>query len=327
MTDGYAAYHRDEEIRDRSSSGGVFQALACEILDEGGVVFGAAFDENFHVIYKGVENKEDLSLLRGAKYVFPRIGTAYMEIRAYLRQGRNVLFVGLPCHAAGLMKFLGKPEKNLVCADLICHGAPDESVWESYLNHMKKQIGPVDTVRMREKRKGWSFYQVEFRGCTGKIYRKYAEDDPYMQGFIQDLYLRASCYCCPFKGIERKSDITLGDYWGGEKIHPDMDDDKGISLVLVHTQKGRELFEKVQKYLVWSETDIQHGIKNNPSLTKTAERAGNREMILWKLRQGESFETAVFPHIRMSFAKIVEKRCRRIWRMWKSRVKHMRKSI
>lgn len=327
MIDAYAAYNRDEEIRAHSSSGGVFQALACEILDEGGVVFGAAFDENFHVVYRGVQKKEELSSLRGAKYVFPRIGTAYMEIQAYLKQGRKVLFVGLPCHAAGLLKFLGKPEKNLVCADLICHGAPDETVWDSYLNHMQKQIGPVKQICMRSKQHGWFYYQVEYQGCTGKKYRRYAQDDPYMQGFIQDLYLRASCYCCPFKGTERKSDMTLGDYWGGGEIHPDMDDDKGISLVLVHTEQGREMFMKVQESLVWSRTDIRHGIKNNPSLIKRAEQSKNRETILWELRQGKNFEEAVLPRIRMSFAEIVEKNCRRIWRMWKSQIKHMRKSI
>lgn len=327
MMDAYAAYNRDEEIRANSSSGGVFQALACEILDEGGVVYGAAFDEDFHVVYRGVQTREELSLLRGAKYVFPRVGTAFMEIRAYLRQGRKVLFTGLPCHAAGLLKFLGKPEKNLVCADLICHGAPDEAVWDSYLDHMKGQIGPVTNICMRNKQQGWSFYQVEYQGCAGNGYRRYAEDDPYMQGFIQDLYLRASCYRCPFKGIDRKADMTLGDYWGGGQIHPDMDDDRGISLVLVHTEKGREMFLRARESLVWSRTDIRHGIKNNPSLVKTAEHSADREMILWELRQGKTFETAVLPRIRISFAEIVEKNCRRAWRMWKSQIKHMRKSI
>lgn len=327
MTDTYAAYNNNEKIRERSSSGGVFQVLACRILEEGGVVFGAVFDENFHVVYRGVQKKEELSFLRGVKYVFPRIGTAFMEIRSYLRQGRKVLFAGLPCHAAGLLKFLGNPEENLVCVDLICHGAPDEIVWDSYLNYIQRQIGPVEYICMRRKQRGWSFYQVEYRGRTGKIYRRYAENDPYMQGFIQDLYLRASCYCCPFKGIERKSDITLGDYWGGGKIHPDMDDDKGISLVLVHTDKGREIFGEVQKSLMWSRTDIRYGIKNNPSLVKTAVKPDNREMILWELRQGKSFETAVLPYIRMSFAQVAEKNCRRVWRMWKKRVKHIRKSI
>lgn len=326
MTDTYAAYHREEKIRKRSSSGGVFYALACEILKEGGVVFGAVFDEELHVVYKGAESEEELARMQGAKYVFPRIGTAYREIREYLEQGRTVLFSGLPCHAAGLQKFLGKPEKHLVCADMICHGAPDETVWEAYLERMQKQLGNVEAVCMRNKQKGWASYQVEYRGESGKVYRKYAEDDPYMQGFIRDLYLRTSCYCCPFKGTDRKTDLTLGDYWGGGMLHPDMDDDKGLSLVLVHTEKGRELFGKAQKSLVWSRTDIRHGIQNNPSLVRTAKKPENRERILRELKQGKDFDTVVLPHISTSFFIRTERSCRRRWRRWKTRIKHIIKS-
>ena len=327
MTDAYAAYHREEAIRMQSSSGGVFYALACGILEEGGIVFGAAFDENFHVVYKSAETKEELSALRGAKYVFPRIGSAYKEVQACLEQGKKVLFSGLPCHGAGLLNFLGKPEENLCCVDMVCHGAPEEAVWDAYLDALRGRIGTVKNVRMRGKQKGWSFYQVEFQGNKGKTYRRYAEEDPYMQGFLRDLYLRGSCYRCPMKGVSRRTDITLGDYWGGGALHGDMDDDKGISLVLLHTEKGRSLFTKVQKSLVWSKTDIQYAIENNPSLVQAAERPKDRDGIVKKIKQGAGFFDAVAPFLCTPLTKKSEKKCRRVWRMWKRRMKNMGKLI
>lgn len=310
----YAAYHREENIRLASSSGGVFTELARRILKEGGVVFGAAFDEHFHVVYRGAEREEELAAFRGAKYVFPRIGAIYTQIREYLAEGKKVLFSGLPCHVEGLLKFLGGTRENLLCVDFICHGAPEESVWEAYLNEAKQTTGELVTVRMRDKTTGWLTYRVVLEGQNGCITQD-AKENSYMKGFVRDYYLRNSCYGCTFRGIERNADITLGDYWGGGRKHLAMADNKGISLVLVHTEKGMELLEQAKSALVWEETDIDYAASQNPSLTQAAKRPEQREEILKKIQLGEDFSMVVSPYLKRGIREKLEEKGKRLLRL------------
>lgn len=321
MIKAYAAYHRTEEIRLKSSSGGVFYGLACQVLKEGGIVFGAAFDEQLHVVYRSAETEEELAALMGAKYVFPRLGDTYSAVREYLSRGRKVLFVGLPCQTAGLLAFLDGNDAGLVCVDFVCHGVPEEAAWDSYLKGVEKKVGRPVSVRMRDKKKGWLSYRMVIEGEDGRSIRQYSEDNRYMQGFVEDLYLRKSCYCCAFKGIDRKSDITIGDYWGGGGRHPEMADDKGISLVLVHSKKGMDIFAQTKETLVWSETDIEYAVSQNPSVLRTANEPEERKTVLASLQNGEEFDRAVSPYLRSFYTKRLKKKCGRILRMWKKYLK------
>ena len=272
VTEAYAAYNKDNCIRERSSSGGIFTLIAQYILSQGGVVFGAAFDDTFNTVkHISVENQEWLYKLQGSKYVQSEIGRAYIEVEEHLKQGRLVLFSGTPCQISGLKAYLRKDYYNLYLQDIVCHGVPSPAVWEKYVTHLECRIkGKLIRASFRDKQNGWKNYALRFKFNNGKEYIKKRTEDLFMRGFLHDYYLRPSCYECVHKGVERESDITLADYWGVESIHPHLDDDKGISLVTIHSAKGKELFEKICNDICLEETDIDIAVKFNSSMITSA---------------------------------------------------------
>lgn len=289
MLEAIAAYSRNERIRMESSSGGIFQVLAEEILNDGGVVYGAAYDRDFHVKYCGVEEKGGLGKLRGAKYVESRLGDVYSKIKANLDQDRQVLFCGLPCHVAGLRRKVEGGHKKLICVDLICHGVPPEWVWDAYLRAYESRKGKITRIQMRDKIDSWTSSHWRMETEPGVVYLESSHENPYMRGFVEDLYLRTCCYHCSFKGMHRESDLTLGDYWGISKIHPGFSDDKGVSLVLIHSEKGKQLFQRVSGQLYWQKSDILIAARNNPSLVLSAAKPMKRERIIRALKEGADF--------------------------------------
>ena len=268
----YAAKNKNDSVRLRSSSGGIFFALASDVLAQGGVVFGAAFDADFNVVHKCIERIEDMPALQGSKYVQSRIGDTYRQAQAYLTEGKRVFFSGTPCQIEGLLAYLGKSYDNLITQDLICHGVPSPMVWQKYVAYRRSAANgaQVANVAFRNKKNGWARYSLQMDFENGIEYRATPDKDPMMQVFLKNLCLRPSCYDCGFKTISRKSDITLADYWGIKSIHPDMDDDKGASLVIIHSEKGRELFDRIREKLDCVETDLSVGIKNNTSMVRSS---------------------------------------------------------
>lgn len=248
----YAAYAKDSKIREASSSGGVFSLLAEIALQKGGTVYGAAFDENFAVKHIAADGIKELERLRGSKYVQSDLGDIFTEVKEKLDLGKEVLFSGTPCQVAGLKCFLGSEHPSLTTVDLVCHGVPSPNVWKAYVDIMEKGAGaPVERISFRTKNSSWKRYAVSFSYENDTAYLRYHGDDPYMRGFLKDLYLRPSCYNCRFKSNNRASDITLADFWGIEKILPEMDDDGGTSLVITNTQKGETLLsETINKMLL-----------------------------------------------------------------------------
>ena len=242
----YAAISLDEQVRLESTSGGVFTLLCRWVMEQNGIVFGAAYDRDFRVIHCAVEKQEDLPRLRGAKYAQSDLGDAYRQVRTWLKAGRLVLFSGTPCQVGGLVSYLGKNYENLILVDLICHGVPSPGVWRRYLEYRSGQDAggkmPVG-INLRSKETGWPGYSVRFDYPGGQSYSVPGMRDPYLRGFVRDLYLRPSCHHCRFKGVTRQSDVTLGDYWGVWDQLPRCHDGKGTSLVLIHTERGRKLWE------------------------------------------------------------------------------------
>lgn len=283
----YAARHKDETIRLESSSGGVFTALATKVLGENGVVFGAAFDEKFNVVHKYIEKTEELEQFRGSKYVQSKMGDAYVQAEAFLKQGKTVLFTGTPCQIEGLLSFLRKPYDNLITQDIICHGVPSPMVWKKYVEYRQAKANGAKPrkIAFRAKNEGWKRYSVSFIFDNDTEYRKTLDKDPMMQVFLKDLCLRPSCYDCAFKQKNRRSDITLADFWGIQNVLPEMDDDKGTSLVFAHTPKGQGILQEISDKVEIISINGDEAIKYNPAMIKPVKKPLNRETFFDTIRE------------------------------------------
>lgn len=271
-----AAIHKSESIRKSSSSGGVFYAIAKRILENDGFIFGAAFDENWGVRHKVCKGLNELNNLMQSKYVQSNIDDTFNEAKRYLENGRKVLFCGTPCQIYGLLSFLGKEYDNLIALDFICHGVPSQKVWSQYLDELKEER-KITNINFRDKTNGWRNFSLQVCFDNEDIYQKPWKEDFYMRGFINNLYLRPSCYVCNFKGINRQSDITLADFWGVHEIMPEMHDDKGTSIVMVHSVKGLELLEKVEADLLLKEVVDDSFVKSNSAVISSVYLNTNRK--------------------------------------------------
>lgn len=294
----FAIINPDEEIRLASSSGGVFTALAKQILHAGGIVFGAAFDDNWQVHHISVTKVEDLALLRSSKYVQSRIEKTYTVVEEYLKKGTQVLFSGTPCQIAGLKHYLRKEYDNLLSVDVVCHGVPSPLVWEKYLETLIRPKGgdgkntvlsslnvspPIGGITFRDKRNGWQKYGFVVRRsgdqrepekfglssiyANNEIIRESHNENIYMRGFLKNLYLRPSCFECPSRCGKCASDLTLGDFWNIDDICPKVNDDKGVSLVLVNTEKGGRILNKLNLKML--SVTYKQALAGNPVLERS----------------------------------------------------------
>ena len=284
----YAVKHRDDEVRIRSSSGGVFPALAELVLADGGVVCGAVYADDFSVVHQITENAAGIEKMQGAKYAQSRTEHLFSEIRRILEAGRWLLFVGTPCQVAGLKAFLGKDYEKLILVDTICHGVPSPEAWERYLRYRReKDAGDaaISTINQRDKCSGWSNYgySVRIDYQNGKTYCTQQNKDIYLQGFVNNLYLRPSCAQCLFKGNARCADLTLGDYWGVWDQYPQADDNKGVSLVLVNTQKGAAYWERIGEALDAFPVDLQAALAQNPSAVSSSAPHEKRDLFFERM--------------------------------------------
>ena len=267
----YACINKNEEIRKNSSSGGIFTLLAEQVIEKDGVVFGAAFDDKYHIIHTYVENKNDLEKFRGSKYAQSNIGDCYKKAKEFLDQGRYVLFTGTPCQVEGFKMYLKKDYEKLYTQDIICHGTPSHKVWEKYLEYRERiSEQKPEKISFRNKDEGWKLFNMKFE-YQNSNYKKNQNQDPYMQAFLKNASLRESCYNCKFKKKNRETDITLADFWGIENILPEMDDNKGTSLVIVHSEKGQQLFKDISEKMIYKSVDLDEALKYNPSMLKAAE--------------------------------------------------------
>lgn len=253
----YCSKNKDEAIRKHSSSGGVFTAIAEVVIREGGVVFGAKFDTSWKVIHSYTETVEGLKDFRGSKYVQSEIGESFEQTEIFLKQKRKVLFSGTPCQIAGLRKYLRRNYDNLICIDVVCHGVPSPLVWNKYVETLcsknkignksvsyLKEIPKITGISFRDKRAGWrkyafSAWSSRIKGNTLSLLKnkkriKYEilQQNVFMRGFLQHLYLRPSCHHCCFRNFRSGSDLTMADFWGIERMYPKFSDDKGVSLLI-----------------------------------------------------------------------------------------------
>ena len=250
----YAAWSKDDEIRRQSSSGGIFSELAKKVLDCGGVVFGAAYDEDLNVRHIAVESVGELQRLRGSKYVQSDIGETFLQAKELLASGREVFFSGTPCEIAGLHAALERKQDNLLTCDLICHGVPSRKVFRKYLDEIEQRYGSkANRFDFRSKKNGWKRGTVTMGLENGQAFSWVHVDNPFLRGFIKHACLVSACHACPIKSGPPVADLTLGDFWVLPKVRPELDDDKGLSAVLVHTERGQAAMKEVRERLVLTE--------------------------------------------------------------------------
>lgn len=268
----WAAWSLDDGIRLKSSSGGMFTMLAESVINQGGTVFGAAFDRDFGVRHIGVSEISDLDSLRRSKYVQSDINLCYREAEKLLKEHKPVLFSGTGCQVAGLKSFLGKDYPELLTVDLACYGVPSPKIWSMYLDDMKKRFGSrITAVSFRDKKHGWKDYCMYISFENGRVYRRHAVKDPFFIGFGKNLFSRKCCYGCMFRHPRSLADITLADFWGAEKLEGiDAGDNKGISLVIANTPKGEVAVESVRDKCHLKETSFSDAAAMNPRLTRSA---------------------------------------------------------
>lgn len=273
----------NQDVRLSSSSGAVFSLLAESVLSFGGVVYGVKMsDDCFSAEFTRVMDIAGLVRLRGSKYLQARIGNTFKQVKADLLEGRCVLFSGTGCQVNGLKSFLGKEYDNLLCVDVICHGAPSPALWKKYAEYQEEKYGgKLKSVNFRCKEDSWTnFGMKEVLEVTQhkKVKKLYIakDDDSFMQMFLKDYCLRPSCYDCTAKKV-KMSDLTIADFWGINDVAPEMNDGNGTSLILVRTNKGMKLFKTISSNLKLKEVNFEDGVRSNPAENKSCRRPPQRD--------------------------------------------------
>lgn len=272
----YAAWSLDEAVRTSSSSGGMFAELARATIESGGVVFGAAFDGNFHLAHIGVDTMEGLEKLKGSKYLQSEVGDTLLTVRKLLRAGRMVMFSGTPCQVAGLRSFLHTDYDNLLTVDIVCHGVPSPTLFEKYRRKLMESYGVqrMDSFSFRDT-SGW---RLEFSFTSEGVRQPIPLDSVnilYPRAFLKDFMSRESCYRCAFARIPRQGDITIADFWGiGDLKLPK---EQGVSLVLVNSEHGDKVFKNIENRLFHERRELSEALPKNHNLVEPTHRPDGRD--------------------------------------------------
>ena len=279
----YAAIHTDENIRRKSRSGGVFTVFSDQILKRSGVVYGVVLKNNTIAQHIRAADTVGRDAMRGSKYIQSSTKNTFREVREDLNAGKIVLYTGTSCQIAGLKGFLKNvDQENLYCIDIVCYGVPSPFIWRDYVHFLENKFKSTCTdVDFRDKKTfGWKahYEALTFRSGLLKRERKYY-NDTFKKLFFSNHILRPSCYACPYKSIAHPGDITIADYWGIQKAAPEFYDNKGVSLVLINNEKGRELFESIKPYLRFKPTRIEDSMQ--PSLKAPVSEPADRA-IFWE---------------------------------------------
>lgn len=321
-----AVKNRNEEERLDSSSGGVFIALAKYIISQGGVVFGAVFDEKWEVKHTYAEIIEGIKPMMGSKYMQSRIENTFSEAEQFLKQGRKVMYTGTPCQITGLKKYLRKEYSNLLTVDFLCHDVPSPGVWRKYLNELPFVTNTVkQNQNTSSNRNVFSFISdIEFRNKTlngwkefNFVIRRHSSiingnsillsnihsNNSYMSGFLSNLYLRPSCYQCRCKNGVSHSDLTIADYWGIDALMPDFYDEKGVSLVLVNSVQGEKIFSKLDMDIRYS--SLEDAKPLNGGFKELITQHQKRSFFFKELNKGVTFEYAVNKALKVSILEKV----------------------
>lgn len=273
-----AVRNKDNKSLRNSASGGAFVAMGQYTLSQEGIVFGAAYRDDWAVGHIAVYDSKDLYKLQGSKYVQSDTQNTYSEVKTFLDKGKKVLFSGTPCQIGGLRAFLRKNYENLLTVDVICHGVASPKLFQKYIEWLSKKMkGKILLYNFRDKAGGWGL-ECKVRTKT-KTKTMAANSDPYYYHFLNGDTYRECCYHCNYCSKERVSDITIGDYWGIEREHPNFYSTKGVSVILLNTEKALKWFEEVKEMFYVHESTFEQAAKENHNLSSPTKRTPIRDSI------------------------------------------------
>ena len=312
----YACYNVNQSIRLNSSSGGMFSLLAENVLSQNGVVYGVKMSDNcYSAEFTRVTDVTRLVCLRGSKYLQAKVGDTYKQVKEDLLGGKFVLFSGTGCQINGLKNFLGKEHDNLLCVDVICHGAPSPVLWKKYAEYQeKKNGGKLRSINFRCKDDSWTDFGMKEvlaglpRDEAKQLYIS-KDKDPYMQMFLRDYCLRPSCYDCAAKKV-KMADLTIADFWGINDVAPEMNDGNGTSLILIRTDKGMKVFETISGKLKLKEVAYEDGVRCNPAEYKSCRRPPQRDTFFkdMEVMEFEGLEKKYASPIKVTFKNKVKRK-------------------
>lgn len=295
----YLSKTTDENVRAKSSSGGIFTEISKYIIKQGGVVFGVRFNEQWLAEYDYTETEDGLDVFRGSKYIQADVRGAFIKAQEFLKSGRLVLFSGTPCYIAGLNHFLRKSYDNLITLDIVCHSIPSPKIWSLYLEELRqKRNADIADVTFRDKSNGWSDYSlgITFKDKKGKKTRSVESHfkNIFSLGFAEDIFTRPSCSNCSARNYKSNSDITVADAWAINKYRPNKNDEKGISHVLINTEKGKHIIEYIQSKIECTTIDYLEvePTKIHSPLTMSCKANPYRDWFYERIQRGVVVSTA-----------------------------------
>lgn len=279
---GFLVRHRRSDIRRESTSGGAFTAFAQVVLDHNGKICGASFDEHLHVCHIMVDNEQELNRFRNSKYVQSNMNGCYSKVQHELKTGKLVCFSGTPCQVEGLKRFLRREYENLILIDTVCRAVPSPLVFEKYKEAQEKWNGsPVENVRFRDKHFGYSYSTLNLiLRDTKNGYHRGIESDPWLRAFFSEICDRPSCHSCKFRSRYRESDITMWDCFNVRDYYPSWDDGEGVTRVLVHSQKGVNLINKIEKYAEVIPVSPDAIVKNVKEMQESPDQNPRRQLFM-----------------------------------------------
>ena len=303
----YAGQLSSKEASMRSTSGGLFQALAHYVLALGGVVCAARQEADNSLHHVIAHNEDELHRCLKSKYYQSSVDFCFREIKTLLRNGTKVLFCGTPCQVAGLLSFLGKDTDGLFTCDLVCHGTPSKKVVDRYIADKEKEFhSKLTEIQFRDKTHGWAAMRMSMAFENGKRYSETAGRDNFYFGFFHGLYYRQSCYACRFASSDRIGDITLGDFWGIEQTESELDPQKGISLVVVNTEKGRDMLAEIEDTVVLEPHTMEEAQKENHNLNGPSRRNSHYDRF-YALLDSHTLRYSLFMSLPLRYIKFILK--------------------
>lgn len=289
----FAIQNKDKEILYKCASGGAFALLSKQIIEQGGVVYGVIYDAEMKVCHSKTETIDGLDKMYSSKYVQSNTKNTFQQAKDDLKQGRFVLYSGTPCQIAGLKSFLQHDYDNLLTADLVCHGTPSPKIFEIYKKEFMQKRSSDEcllNIDFRSKIQGWSPSLVTTTTTTTTTH---ASKDDFMQAFLSNLSINNSCLHCKFNKLPRVADLSLGDFWGVDSYDKSMNDNKGLSIVLINSSKGKHWFNKIKSQAKYRELPIEIVVKHNPNICGSSKPHPQRDEFFTDIKKGITLKSCV----------------------------------
>lgn len=283
----YAVKHKDTLIQSKSSSGGVFSAIATYVIQQGGIVFGVKFENDWTAHHHYTQTLKGIEEFYGSKYIQSSTDYSYIETERFLKENKLVLYTGTPCQIAGLKKYLGKEYDNLLTMDFICHGVPSTRIWKQYLKETGLEEDRITNIFFRDKNKnGWKKYHFTIESSSNDSLSEIHYYNPFIKGFLHNLYLRPSCHCCKYKEYNSQSDFTMGDFWRVRKYYPKFYSKNGVSVLIANTSKAISLLPLLN--IEYLSIDKEQVINSCPSITNVSQPHPSRNEFWEQIEKGLS---------------------------------------